>query len=244
MGFLVKRGDVSQQKRSDFEVIGRGVYTLADTQRLTGVPRDTVRRWTRGYTYRYRGKERHSPPIIATRTPRLAGVPTLDFADLLEVRFLEAFRAYGVSARTIRRAAIQARELLGRPRPFSTRIFKTDGRTILAELVRDSADPMLLDLVRDQYEFKKLVDPHLYDGLEFNQLEEPERWWPLGPERSVVIDPLRAFGAPIVEREGVQTLILASGVVAEGSIEAVAAWYRVEVTAVEDALEFEQSLAA
>jgi len=233
---------VSENRRYDF--LGRGTYSLAQAERLTRVPRDTIRRWTQGYTYPYRGERRSSPPLIATDTPRVGGTPVLSFADLLEVRFLDAFRRHGVSARAIRVASLRAQELLGRPRPFSTKIFKTDGRTIMAELVRGSGDRMLLDLVRDQFQFSKIVGPYLYFGIQFNDLKEPQRWWPLGENRGVVVDPRRSFGAPIVDDLGIQTAILFAGFKAEGSLDFVSEWYRVPVSAVSDAVEFEESLAA
>jgi uncharacterized protein (DUF433 family) len=217
---------------------------LAEAQRLTRVPRDTIRRWTQGYVYRSGDDERFSPPVIGTDVPPVEGTPVLDFSDLLEVRFLDAFRRYGVSLRVIRLASRRAQELLGRTHPFSTRIFKTDGQTILAEIVRGTEDPLLLDLVRDQFEFKRIVDPHLYRGIEYDELHEPMRWWPLGKDRHVVVDPERAFGNPIVMPGAVPTSILAWGLEAEGSEEVVARWYDVPVAAVRDAAEFESGLSA
>jgi uncharacterized protein (DUF433 family) len=233
---------VSRERRFGF--IGRGTYSLAQSERLTRVPRDTIRRWTQGYSYPYRGERRSSPPLIATDTPKVDGIPVLSFADIMEVRFLDAFRRHGVSPRAIRVASFRAQELLGRPRPFSTKIFKTDGRTIMAELVRGTGDPMLLDLVRDQFQFSKIVGPYLYFGIQFNDLKEPQRWWPLGEDRGVVVDPNRSFGAPIVNDTGIQTTILFAGFKAEGSLDFVSEWYRVPISAVEDAIEFEESLAA
>ncbi len=129
-----------------FKVIGRGVYSLAEAERLTKVPQQRIKRWTVGYVYRYKGEERYTAPVIATELEPIDGTPVLDFSDLLEVRFLNAFREHGVGWKAIRIAAQRAKELLGRHRPFSTRIFKTDGQTILAEIVREAGDKLLLRL--------------------------------------------------------------------------------------------------
>lgn len=166
-----------------FQTIGRGIYTLAEAERLTKVPSPRIRRWARGYTYQYKGENRYTPPIIATEVKPFNGIPAIDFSDLVEVRFLNAFREHGVGWKAIRIAAQRAKELLGRHRPFSTRIFKTDGRTILAEIVKEAGDKVLFDLVKSQYAFEQIVGPFLYAGLEFDQLAEPERWWPLGFDR-------------------------------------------------------------
>ena len=227
-----------------FKVIGRGVYSLAEAERLTKVPQQRIKRWTVGYVRRYKGEERYTAPVIATELEPIDGSPVLDFSDLLEVRFLNAFREHGVSWKAIRIAAQRAKELLGRHRPFSTRIFKTDGQTILAEIVQEAGDKILLDLVENQYTFGQTISPDLYAGIEFNQLDEPERWWPLGEDRCVVLDPQRAFGAPIVAQGGIPTRILTDAVQTEESVEFVAKWYEIDPQEVRDAVKFEHQFAA
>jgi uncharacterized protein (DUF433 family) len=61
--------------------------------------------------------------------------------------------------------------------------------------------------------------------------------------RSVLVDPGRSFGRPIVSR-GVPTEVLADAAKLEGSIDAVAALYEVPKAEVRSALIFEQRLAA
>ncbi len=226
-----------------FSNVGRGVYTLAEASLLTGVNRHRISRWSRGYTFAYRGTRLTMPPIIG-REPEPGESPVLTFADLIEIRFLDAFRQKGVSTKALRIASQRAKELLGRHHPFSTQIFKSDGRTILAEITKETGDKALLDIMSDQFVFKAVMAPFLYAGLEFNELKEPTRWWPLGKDRSVVIDPRRAFGAPIVARAGIPTKILNSAVQAEKSVDFVARWYGIDAQEVADAVQFETKLAA
>jgi uncharacterized protein (DUF433 family) len=230
--------------QAQFRYIGRGVYTLAEAARLSAVPSKRLRRWTGGYRYLYKGEFRYSPPPVAAVTPEYDGTPVISFGDLLEVRFLNAFREYGVSWKVIRLASAAAKELLGRHHPFSSRIFRTDGRNILAELTRVTGDKLLLNLVNDQYEFERIVSPFLYAGIEYDQEEQPRRWWPRGVAKQVVIDPERALGAPIVPREGVPTRVLYNAFLAESSLEFVARWFDVDFAAVRDAVDFERSLTA
>jgi uncharacterized protein (DUF433 family) len=151
---------------------------------------------------------------------------------------------HGVSRKAIRIAALNARELLGRHHPFSTRIFKTDGRSIFAEITKGTDDKRLLDVVKNQFVFTQIISPSLYEGVEFNASNDPQRWWPLGKKHVIVIDPERGFGAPIVARSGVPTRILANAMKAEGSVEFVAKWYEVSEREVRDAVLFEERLAA
>ncbi len=228
----------------EFRWIGKGVYTLTEIKKLTGIHPGKIRRWTVGYSYPYKGEFRYASPIIAVDTERINGVPMFSFADLIEVRFLQAFRVHGVKQKVIRIAAEKAQELIGKSHPFSSRTFKTDGKTILAEIIKSSDDKVLLDLIKDQYAFERILGPSLYFGLEFNECNEPERWWPLGEDRSVVIDPQRAFGKPIITRVGIPTIILYKAVKGNGSIDLVSSWYEVEQKEIYDAIEFEEKLAA
>lgn len=233
---------LSKRVPSEFTLIGRGVYTLTEAYRLTGIPVRRINRWTRGYEFNYRGNRRYSDPIIAAGQEQIAGQAVLNFLDIVEIRFLNSFREHGVSWKAIRIAAQRAKEILQRTHPFSTKIFKTDGRTILADFVAETGDSVLLDLVKNQYEFEKVVSPYLYGGLEFNEFSEPSRWYPLPDKKTVVIDPVRGFGAPIVSRGGVPTRILMQSFKGNPSYETVAKWYEIEEDAVRDAIQYERSL--
>jgi uncharacterized protein (DUF433 family) len=126
-------------------------------------------------------------------------------------------------------------------RPFSTRRFRTDGKTIFLEITKDVGEGDLIDLKRRQMAFRTVVEPSLRD-LEFDA-DAVARWYPLGLSRAVVIDPARAFGRPLAEG-GVPTEVLASAARVEGSIEKAANAYEVPPAAVRDAVAFERNLAA
>lgn len=229
-----------------FRFIGHGVYTMADASRLTKVSARNLRRWARGYDYTYRGERRHSDPIIGTGLEQREEEPIFEFRDIMEVRFLSAFREAGVSWVTIRRVAERVHKHIQHTHPFATRVFRTDGRHILLELItQDERDHRLVDLVSDQYEWDRMVASLLLaEKVEFNEAHEPVRWWPLGPQRRVVVDPARAFGAPIVADEGVQTYLLARAQALENDIDFVAHWYKVDRRAVLDAIDFENGVRA
>jgi uncharacterized protein (DUF433 family) len=224
-------------------LLGLGIYTIPEAARLTHVAPKRIKRWIEGYSFQHRGETRSSAPLWQ-REIESDGL-VLSFRDLLEVRFIDAFRRHGVSWKVIRIAAQHAAEIIQDPHPFSTKKFKTDGRSIFADIVHDTGKPGLLDLAKDQWELKSIVEPFLFEGVEFSKLGiEPVRWWPLGTNRHVVIDPARSFGQPIVDPESIPTKILARAVKAEGSIDSVARWYLVSPKAVADAVEFERQLSA
>ena len=225
-------------------LLGVGIYTVQEAARLTGVPSRRIRRWLRGYVYRRDEVRFDVPAVWHAQIQPIDGATALGFLDLMEARFVDAFRRSGVSWNTIRLAAERAREIFEQDHPFSTRRFRTDGRRIFAEFIEKPAERKLLDLVKSQYAFHKIVSPSLYAGVEFSVRDEVIRWFPDWPKQQIVIDPHRAFGRPIVVREGVPTEVLAKAFEAEDSLERVAKWFAVPPRAVRDAVAFERGLDA
>jgi len=224
-------------------LLGQGVYSVQEAARITHVPAPRIRRWLAGYTFKSGGTVRSSPPLWQRQIVSDDSV-ALSFRDLLEIRFVDAFLRHGVRLPVIRTAAEKAAEIIGDSHPFSTKQFKTDGRSIFAEIVQTSGEQSLLDLTKSQYAFKSVMEPFLFEGLEFPESgNQPLRWWPLGQDHRVVIDPERSFGQPIVAPESVPTAVLAHAFRAEGSIDAVAQWYEVDPRSVRDAVDFENTLA-
>jgi len=150
---------------SPFQVIGKGVYSLAEASRLTRIPAQRIRRWLEGYSFVSSGKRRTSPPVLVPLLGREAGPLALTFSDLIEVRFLDSFIEHGVSWKTVRAAAVAARTLVNSPHPFSSRKFMTDGRNILALIANETGEAELLNIANDQWEFKQVITPLLYSGL-------------------------------------------------------------------------------
>lgn len=226
-----------------FNHIGVGLYTVCDASRLSHVSASRIRRWLRGYTFTTKSGLHKSPPVVDSPLP--SPDPTvliLNFLDLQETMFVNAFIDAGVKWKTLRIAHTKAARRLG-PHPFSRGKFVTDGRQIFEDLVPNVGDAAFVNMVSDQMAFKRTVLPYVVK-LDFSAKGQAERWWPLGKNRKIVVDPQRAFGQPIVAREGVPTLILAKAYRVEQSFIYVARWFDVNERSVRDAVEFEETLAA
>jgi uncharacterized protein (DUF433 family) len=224
-----------------FTLIGAGIYTIPDASRLTGVPLSNIRRWTQGYEYVRGGQRRALPPVVKPQIHPIEEIEVLSFRDLQEIRFLQAFRRLGVSWHTLRLASDRAKSIIGDDHPFSTGRFRSLGNAIFADLSGTSWDGTVLDVLRSQLAFKRVVAPYL-KGLVFAK-DEPVRWFP-ADGRLIVLDPMRRFGQPIVTKEGVPTSVLSKAYRAEKSLRKVAQWYVVPVRSVRAAVEYENRLAA
>ena len=224
--------------------IGKGVYSVAEASRLTGIPAAQIRRWTRGYRIRTKAGVREQPPIFDTEFETVDQSHALSFLDLIEIQFIHSFRKHGVSWNAIRVATQRAASILQFSHPFTKREFFTDGSSILTRIGRESDEPELLNLVIDQYEMNSLVSPLLYENIDFGELDIAERWWPNGRSAGVVVDPSMNLGKPIVAKYNIPTSVLAQAYRSVGSVELVANWYEIDQAAVECAIKFEMPRAA
>ena len=223
------------------KLLGRGLYSPTEASRLTRVPMRRINRWTRGYWFTEKGKRKWSDPIVGIGGAKLIDdAAFLDFADLIEIRCLSALRDKHISWRTIRLVSLRGKEVLQTNYPLSSGRFIVVGQSLLAEVGQGE----LLDLARDQMVFRELVLGSFRKNVHYADKDAPQWWTPLGEDRTVMVHPARAFGAPVVIPGGIRTRILYGSFRAEGSLEEVANWYNVSVSAVKDAVEFEESLRA
>lgn len=213
---------------------GMGAYSLAEAGRLLGISPTTIRRWLFGYSYHHHGPRIEQRPLWRPQYGTDQEEPLLGFRDLLEARIVRGFRELHIGLPTIRACLDYARELVEDDHPFSTRRFKTDGRRLFLE----SREGRLIDLKVRQHVFKRIVEPSFVD-LDFDA-EAASRWWLLRNKKTIVLDPARSFGRPIVAETGVPTARLAQAVKAEGSLARVARIYELKPALIRDALSFER----
>lgn len=222
-------------------LVGIGLYSIHEASRLTGISANKIRRWLYGYSSS-RSKRKGQPGLWQ---PKLSeyNLEGLSFQDLLEIRFVNAFREYGVSLQTIRLAANNARELFHSEYPFTCKRFQTDGQSIFAKTLEETGDEGIFDLAKKQYVFKQVITSSLYEGIEYNN-SNAERWFPVVTNKRVVLDPQRAFGKPITTQGGVATEVLYQSYRIEKDIKFVSKIYCVTPSSVKAAIEFEERIAS
>jgi len=222
----------------ELKYVGVGIYSVPDASRLTGVHPSTIYRWVRGYERHVDGKARTSAPVFRRDFPELKEPLCLSFADMIEIRYVDAFRDQGLTWATIRDAHVAASSRFETGHPFSTGRFRTEGRAIFEDMRADHREKGLREVVTGQHQFAEMLVPALR-GLRFAQ-GRPDLWWPMVDDKRIVIDPKRRFGAPIVDRVGIAASVLARYVENGDSVERVAHAYGIELRDVEVAVEFQR----
>jgi hypothetical protein len=225
--------------------IGVGYYTAGEAARLLKTPPRNIARWLGGYSYKSRdGNTIETTPLWRPQLPRLGDGLEIGFRDLIELRFVLAFLRHGVGLNVIRHCLENARAIVGDERPFSTHRFRTDGKSIFLESLREAESDLssVTDLKNGQMVFKQVVEPTFRDlDLADGSVVQ---WRPFNGKPSIVIDPVRSFGKPLATEYGVPTSALTNAAKTENSALRAARLFEVPVAVVNDAVAFERSLMA
>lgn len=225
---------------SPSRLLGVGIYTPAEAALYTGIPAKDVRRWLFGYKSDGVDHPGLWPTELSFEEDRLLG-----FHDLLELRFVHAFRRHGVSLQAIRAASQQAKEMFSQEYPFTCRRFQTDGKRVFATVLSETGDETILDLAKRQYAFRQVIGPSLYEGIDYTGSGHAERWYPVPKSKAVVLDPDRNFGKPVLSSFGIDTSSIYHAYLAEDqNIKRVAALFEIKPAAVEAAVNYEHRIAA
>jgi uncharacterized protein (DUF433 family) len=216
--------------------LGRGVYSLSEAARLTGLKYNRVREWFRG---RLPG-ERRQPVFPGDYEP--AGKDyAISFHDLIDLYVAGQLREHGVSLQTLRRVYDRLKTDLGTPHPFCRKELLTDGKTVFMRVLDDQSEEEMVEVLTRQRIFTLVLLPFL-KTIDYDALSLARRWH---IAHLVVLDPTICFGKPVVEHKGVPTSILAAAYHANNqNADLVSDWYNVLSDHVLAAVQFERNMAA
>jgi len=219
-------------------LIGVGLYSASEAAALTGVPVASIRRWLQGYKYRRNGILRECAPVWAGDVLKINGQLSLSFLDMMEARFIRYFRIHHISWQAIHEAACLACDMFKDSHPFTRGRFRTDGKRIFHQ-VEDSGKVKLFDMNRHSWVFNEIIESYLYADVELFD-DQVYRWFPIFPDREIIIDPNIAFGRPILREEGIPTDVIAAAFSANDSdVSAISRWYKIKPKSIKAAVSFE-----
>jgi uncharacterized protein (DUF433 family) len=213
-------------------------YTIAEAAHYLCIPKATISAWVKGTTYSVRGKP--------TRFHRVIDLPVksknvLSFYNLAEAHVLRVLRTeYNIQLQPIRKALQFIKIERGWKRPLIQEQFRTDGITLFIQHLGK-----LLDVSNPQQRLmEELLNEHLkridWENSFAARLYPFTRLTPGGDApRSIVIDPHRSFGRPIVDRLGVTTNVIAERLKAGDTIKKLVKEYGGPQTDIEEAIRCE-----
>ena len=120
----------------------------------------------------------------------------------------------------------------------------TDGKSIFANIAKEENDTDILDLIKSQFQFAKIIEPTLFARIEFDNSDNAEKWWPQGKKGGVVLDPSRNMGQPIISKYNIKTELIYELYKTKHSIDDISDWYELDKNAIKAAICYEEGLAA
>jgi len=221
-------------------LINIGIYTIPEAAGLTGLSESRIRRWLTGYTFKTSGTRKSSPPVWSGQLAPIKGRRVVSFRDLIEMKFVDAFLRARVSWTVIRKVQELARKQFKYDHPFSTNRFRSDGSHIVMTALNEENQESLFDVSTRQQIFLQAAAP-FREELEMDDDDTVIRWWPLGRDQHIVLDPARNWGRPVVQRNGVHTSVVSHAVQNKFTKQHAAEWFELSTEEIDDALAFEST---
>lgn len=209
-------------------------YAVERAAELTRVSPWTLRNWTVGHG------GRGSLLRPASRRPLV-----LSFNNLIETFVLSSIRRlHGISMQRVRHAMRYVGQELGYERPLIHASFQTDGVNLFVQ----HADRVLVASAGGQGVLREALTASLQRiDWEHNFAARLYPWvrseHALQP-KTIVIDPRRGFGQPVIAGTGVEARIVAQRYRAGESVRDLARDYSVDAEQIEDAIRCETREAA
>ena len=217
------------------DIRNQPAYGPAEAARYLRLPAATLRTWLVGRDYPKGDAQATFHPLIEPASKQPLQV---SFYNLIEAHVLRALRTeHGVALAELRKAISYAEKKLRLHRL----LLSPELRTHAGEVFLDQYVELINLSASGQLAMRKMFEAHLqrveWDEWQFSvrlypYIDTPQR----SAERPIAIDPLVAFGRPIVRRAGISTAAIADRIDAGETVEALADDYDLSRDEIEQAV--------
>ncbi len=217
-------------------------YRASEVAHVLALPSATVQAWSFGHDYLHSdGTRKRFARVIE---PADARKRLLSFANMCELHLLGVIRRHHrVQLPQVRKAVAYMQRRLGEARPLLSRQLRTNGIDLFVE----SAGQLLnvskegQQALRDDFEraLSRVDFNRQGDAIRLFPFTKPTAYSHEEQPRTVVVDPQRSFGRPVVIGAYVRTEVIKDRFLAGDSMAEMADDYRVSVAEIEEAIRFE-----
>jgi uncharacterized protein (DUF433 family) len=221
-------------------------YRPSEAAHILALPSGTVLAWCFGHDYRHRdGTRKRFARVIEPADSRRR---LLSFTNLCELHLLAVIRRHHrVRLPEVRTAMRFMQDRLGHAHPLASAAFRTNGVDLFVEHAGE-----LLNVSKAGQQAMREDFERSLARVEYAHNGQPMRLFPYtrtiasvqDAPRSVLIDPVRSFGRPVLATAFVRTEVVADRFEAGDTIAEMAGDYGVSSAEIEEALRFEQRRAA
>ena len=225
-------------------------YRGAEVAHILALPYGTVMAWSFGQDYRQQ-RDGSRKRFVALIEPADTRRKLLSFTNLCELHLLASIRRrHRVPMADVRKAVDYVKRSLGVDRPLASSQFLTNGVALFVEQAG-----LLLNVSDSGQQAMREDFERALTRIEYSDSGAPVVLFPYTrapaeaaasreQPRTVVIDPRRSFGRPVLAGAYVRTEVIEDRFRAGDSIADMARDYGVQPAAVEEALRFESRRAA
>lgn len=211
--------------------LGNGIYLVSEIAQILQLPKSQVHSWLNKY-WDSELKELYDYQY----SWEVNDIKAVNFYSLVEFYVMSQFMDAGVPTKNLFTAHKALVERYQTPFPFALKEIlediRTDGKKIYLNIEEgiitlDGTKQFNLDLI--QVFFHK---------IEFDNGRLAKRYYPLGKDKSIVLDPDRQFGHPVVGETNIYPEVLYRLYKGGETIKFIAFSYEIEESQVQDAIDY------
>lgn len=211
--------------------LGNGIYTVSEIGDILRIPYQKVHRWLNKYWDGELGAKFQRSYSWTVDNSKAVG-----FHTLIEFYVMMQLSEAGVKTREILKAHKELSQLSNSSSPFAQKnVLKnmgTDGKRVFFRIGKQT---VALDGTKQfNFDFVKLF----FKNLDFGSDLMAERFWPLGRKKSILVDPERKFGHPVIEGTNIYPETIYNLHLAGENQKYIAFLYEITPKQVKDAIEY------
>lgn len=208
--------------------IGEGIYSAKDMSEILRIPLRRCRYWFQAYLKdklsSITGYQYHFSDVDGV---------FVNFKTLLQLYVFEELRKRGHNTKSIIEAYSLLSKRYGTPYPFTSENIISSGKDILFE----ENDMYISANTKLQVNLLEIVKPFSVK-IDFDNNGVATKFYPIGRDKNIVIDPKIQFGSPVFNGTRLNTKVIYDLHLAGEEHEVISNIYNISTSHIQDAIEF------
>ncbi len=206
--------------------IGQGIYTVSDLSEILKIKKSSARYWFNSYV-------RDILPSITGYRYNFESDKGLfvNFKSLMQFHVFIELKNRGHKKKEIVSMYKFIAKQYSTNYPFATKEILSVGSSLLIDINEQLVSPTM------QYSMNEILTDYI-DRIEFDLEGNAIRYYPMGRQHSVVVDPEVQFGSPVIKGTRIDTKTISELYESGDSKELIANIYDLSIEQVSDAISF------
>ena len=218
----------------DFEnkpKIGLGIYTVGDIAQILQLPYAKVYTWINKYW-----DEKLGNLYNENYSWKEDGNQSVSFHTFVEFYVMMRFSEAGVLPKNVIKAHSELSEIYKTAFPFALKEvldgMRSNGKHIYLQSKEDIIE------LNGTKQFNLEVIKMFFVNLDFDKDNLASRFWPMGKTKSILIDPSRRFGHPVIDGKNIEPEIIYNHYISGDPVKYISYVYEISESEVNHALEY------